>query len=57
MASPFTAINISHMNQKQLAAAARSIGVDPVTIYTTGNQNRADATNGKGALITAIKAK
>lgn len=57
MASVFSGQNISHMNQKQLAAAARNIGVDPVTVYTTINQNRSDATNGKGALITAIKAK
>lgn len=57
MASPLSAVNISHMNTKQLQFAARSVGVDPATIISTGNQNRSDATNGRGALITAIKAK
>jgi hypothetical protein len=45
------------MNVKQLKKTAVDAGVDPVLVYTTVNQNKGDNSNGKNALITAIKAK
>ena len=57
MSSIYSALNISHMNVKQLKKAAVDTGVDPVLVYTTVNQNKNDNSNGKNALITAIKAR
>ena len=55
MASVATAMNISHMNNKQLHQLAVNVGVNPVLInqYTIdGGRPERNA-----ALITAIKAK
>lgn len=55
MATPFSNLNIDHMNGKQLRKIARDVRVDPVTINANAtNQN--DKTR-RGALVTAIKAK
>lgn len=57
MASTYTVVNISHMNTKQLQKVARDVGVNPVTVIANGNQNMLGSSNGRSALITAIKAK
>lgn len=55
MASVATAMNISHMNGKQLVTLASNIGVSPVTINKGAvDQGRPEKL---AALRTAIKAK
>lgn len=55
MASIATAMNISHMNGKQLQKLAGDVGVNPVTIIANSvDQGRPEKL---AALRTAIKAK
>lgn len=55
MASVATAINISHMNGKQLQKLANDVGVNPVIILKNSvDQGRPEKL---AALRTAIKAK
>lgn len=55
MASVATAMNISHMNGKQLQKLALDVGVNPVTIVANSvDQGRPEKL---AALRTAIKAK
>lgn len=55
MATPFSNVNIAHMNGKQLRKIARDVNVSHVTIDANAvNQNLATR---RAALVTAIKAK